>query len=490
MLPAAFLVITAVSLFINVAFVARHSAATFFLPFSRLWELFIGAGLALGLHRNLQTQREVSFIAKWKHGIGLLGLALLAVSIFGINSSDQFPGWWALLPTIGAALLITAGPSSWINRGILSSKPAVFLGLISYPLYLWHWPMLSFMWIANAEWGINISPFLVMGLIVAMFVLAWLTYRYVELPIRHVNQRTRHRKIALGLVGCVSLTGAFGVVVVLSRGFPVRMSGALVAMDHDYVADAAKSFRERTCFLQADQDAASFSDDCLDAAQGPTPQPLVFVWGDSHAADLVAGFRALQHRSGIRLAQFTTSFCPPIIGLQVRLRPACPSINNAIMDRIQLLNPDVVVLSAYWDLPDPDYDRTTRAEKLFHTIELIKAAGVGKVVVIGSAPFWTKPVPILLVRELHQNPRTPLSNRLPRELLLPHDDTLLRSTVQNAGGIYIPIFEEFCDQTSCTVTTGPVWQDVLICDQAHFTEQGSTFLAERIWPGIVALNTN
>ncbi len=102
MLPAAFLVITVVSLFVNVAFVARHSAATFFLPFSRLWELFIGAGLALGLHRNLQTQREISFIAKWKHGIGLLGLALLAISIFGINSSDQFPGWWALLPTIGA----------------------------------------------------------------------------------------------------------------------------------------------------------------------------------------------------------------------------------------------------------------------------------------------------------------------------------------------------------------------------------------------------
>jgi peptidoglycan/LPS O-acetylase OafA/YrhL len=476
-LPAVFLAITAVSLFLNVAFVARYSAATFFLPFARLWELFLGAGLSLCLQRNFQAQAENSLIEKWKHGIGFLGLALLVVSVFGIDQSDQFPGWWAILPTIGACLVILAGQSSWVNRGILSTRLAVFLGLISYPLYLWHWPILSFMRIANADWGINFSPIQVMALISLMFLLAYLTYRHIELPLRRINQRTERRRLALGLLGCVSLSGAFGALVVAKGGFPARMTSALVAMDHDYKADTSILWRDRTCFLEADQYAASFSEDCLDAAEGHLPQPLVFVWGDSHAADLFSGFRAFQHGPDVRLAQFTSSLCAPIIGLQERYRPACFSINNAVLDRIRLLKPDVVVLSAYWDF--------TRADKLAHTIELIKAAGVHRVVVIGSAPFWEKTVPEFLVAELHQNPRSPISNRLPRGFLEAHDDTLLKTTTQKTGGIYIPIFEDFCDQTSCIVTTGPGWKNVLICDQSHFTANGSMFLAQRIWPNIL-----
>jgi peptidoglycan/LPS O-acetylase OafA/YrhL len=484
-LPAAFLAITAVSLFLNIAFVARYSAATFFLPFSRLWELFVGAGLALCLQRNLLAPAQISLIAKWKHGIGFLGFALLAGSIFGIDKSDEFPGWWALLPTIGAALLIAAGPTSWVNRGILSTRPAVFLGLISYPLYLWHWPILAFMRIANAEWGIDFSPVQVMALISAMFLLAYLTYRYVELPLRRINRRTGRRRLALALLGCVSLTGAFGAVVVWNSGFPARMPAALVAMDHDYASDASKLWRDRTCFLETDQYAASFKDDCLDAAEGHAPQPLVLVWGDSHAADLFSGFRAVQHGSGVRLAQFTSSLCAPILGLHERLRPACFSINNAVLDRIRLLKPDVVVLSAYWDFLDPDYDRATRADKLSHTIELIKAAGVPRVVVIGSAPFWAKTVPQLLLAELHHDPLDPVSNRLPRRFLLAHDDTLLQTTTQKAGAVYIPIVEDFCDQTSCVVTTGPGWKNVLIYDQSHVTGNGSTFIAQRIWATIL-----
>ncbi len=372
-------------------------------------------------------------------------------------------------------LLITAGPSSWINRGILSSKPAVFLGLISYPLYLWHWPILSFMWIASAEWGIHFSSLQVMGLIVAMFLLAWLTYRYVELPIRRINQRTQRRKVALGLIGCVSLTGAFGALVVFDGGFPARMSGALVAMDHDFEHDSQKSWRDRTCFLEADQNAASYRDDCLDPAAATGPQPVVFVWGDSHAADLLPGFRALQPQSGVRLAQFTSSFCAPIVGLSRRLRPACLSINQAILDRIRFLKPDVVVLSAYWDSLGLEYDPATWVEKLSRTIELIKAAGAGRVVVIGSAPVWAKPVPRLLVSQLHLNPRSPITNRLPRELLTPHDDASLKTATQNAGAIYVPIFEDLCDPKTCIVTTGPDWQSVLVSDHSHFTEYGSTF---------------
>jgi hypothetical protein len=77
--------------------------------------------------------------------------------------------------------------------------------------------------------------------------------------------------------------------------------------------------------------------------------PLVLVWGDSHAADLVFGFRSLQPQSGVRLAQYTASLCPPVVGLQLRERPACQSINSAVIGYIKALKPNIVVLSGVWD---------------------------------------------------------------------------------------------------------------------------------------------
>lgn len=484
-LPAAFLGIAAVSMLLNVAYVSRYATATYFLPFSRLWELFVGAGLSLALQRDLQSESEGRLLSKGRHSTGFLGLSLLAVSLFGVDQFDAFPGWWALLPTAGAALVIAAGPNSLVNRYVLSSKPAVFVGLISYPLYLWHWPILSFMRVATASWGASISHLQKGAMIIVAFVLAYLTYRFIELPIRQVKQRGQRRKGALWLIGCVSLTGAFGALVIFMGGFPQRLPRAVLALDHDYGHDDSDAWRDGTCFLRLDQTAASFANSCVDSEQRWPGQPLVFIWGDSHAADLFAGFRALQDQSKIRLAQYTASMCAPIIGLQIRERPACLSINNAVLDRVKYLRPSIVVLSAYWDYKDPDHDRMTRAERLLHTIELIKATGVQNVVVLGSVPFWKSPVPGLLVSEVRRDPSHLVPSRLDRSFLEAHDDTLLRATTLKAGAVYVPIFEELCDQTSCIATTGPDWKGVVTYDESHFTVHGARLISQRIWGSMV-----
>jgi hypothetical protein len=156
-----------------------------------------------------------------------------------------------------------------------------------------------------------------------------------------------------------------------------------------------------------------------------------------------------------------------------------------VLEQVRNLKPDIVVLSGYWDYPDPDHDRATRAEKLLETIRLVRAAGVRRVVVLGSAPYWTAHVPRLLVSELRRNPGNPIPHRLARGLLLAHDDTLLRATVLKAGAAYVPLFDNLCDQSSCIATTGPSWRDVVTFDQAHFTDHGSMLVAQRIWASII-----
>jgi hypothetical protein len=410
---------------------------------------------------------------------------LLGFAILGIDQNHPFPGWRALLPTIGTALIIFAGPSSWTNRYLLSSRPAVFIGLISYPVYLWHWPVLAFTRIAKRVWDFDFPHLLKYGMALALtFLLSYVTYRFVELPIRSSKSIQLSRKIALGLLGCVAATGVFGVFVVWAKGFPARFESAINTMDHDFASDAVKVYRGRACFLSEEQSAASFDMQCIDTAPELANKPLALFWGDSHAADLVPGFRALQSRFGVRLAQYTASLCAPILDIDVPGRPGCAAINAEVLSRVRVLRPDIVVLSAFWDYVDLNHNRLKTAQ-LQQTIELVKAAGVTKIVVIGSAPFWANDVPILLLNEFRRNRTGRFPTRLSRNLLTSQDDTVLKAAAEKSGAFYVSLVDALCDQRSCLVSTGQDWKDVLTYDTAHFTEHGSMLVAEAIGANVL-----
>ena len=267
------------------------------------------------------------------------------------------------------------------------------------------------------------------------------------------------------------------------KGFPARWPAAILALDHDFGNQEGEATRYDSCFLRPDQSASSFSDNCLDPALGHAAQQLVFLWGDSHAADLLPGFRALQTRTGFRLAQYTASSCEPILGRQVPWRPLCRSINDAVIDRIRIVVPDAVIMSADWDISDLNHDPNVD-DKLQKTIELVRAAGVRKVVVVGSAPFWSDRVPALLVREIRRNSTGSVPHRLSRRYLTDHDDSVLMATAEKGGAIFVSIFDKLCNQSSCLVTTGDQWSDLLTYDSAHFTEYGSKIVVELLWPVI------
>jgi peptidoglycan/LPS O-acetylase OafA/YrhL len=177
----------------SVFLVFRDTTAAFYSPIARFWELWIGAALAY-VNFVWGAQRLADGL---QSPLALLGLTLCFLSLILIDSNSSFPGAWALMPTIGTALIILAGSreAPMLNTKILAARPLVAIGLISYPLYLWHWPLLSFARIMESE---TPSPEIRIGLVGLSVALAWLTYRFIEIPIRR-QTFGRAKKIVLGM---------------------------------------------------------------------------------------------------------------------------------------------------------------------------------------------------------------------------------------------------------------------------------------------------
>lgn len=214
------------SLALNIWLVQRDSTAAFYSPLTRFWELLCGALLALyslrggkgtaGRSADLagrgppddQGPRRLDHRGMLSSAVSCVGLALLLLGVLRMNKELTFPGWWALVPVAGATMLIFAGPRAWLNRRLLSNKVLVWFGLTSFPLYLWHWPLLSFGRIVYFD-----DPplrYRVIAVLVSIG-LAWLTTKYVEKPLRY-GRRHSSRKV-FGLSGSLVVIALAGLVL-------------------------------------------------------------------------------------------------------------------------------------------------------------------------------------------------------------------------------------------------------------------------------------
>lgn len=201
----------ALSFISNILGIRNDPVATFYSPLTRMWELLFGGLLAWVMVFRKESftcfnskmnayLSSMNFINKTRYErlfpnlLSTTGIILFLIGFLEISEESYFPGFWALMPTFGTVLIIMAGTEAWINKKILSNKVAVWFGLISYPLYLWHWPLLSygrifydktppsgFRWIA----------------ILLSILLAWLTVKYIEKPLRYSKKKTRSKVIYL-----------------------------------------------------------------------------------------------------------------------------------------------------------------------------------------------------------------------------------------------------------------------------------------------------
>lgn len=261
----------------------------FFSPFTRFWELMFGALLAYGqVLGGDKWQRHTLWTrgASWRSA---LGMTLLIGSVVGISDTQHFPGAWALLPVLGAVLVISAGPHAWVNRSWLANPAMIGLGLISYPLYLWHWPIFSFLRIIE---GATPAANIRFAALVLSVLFAGLTFRFIERPLRFKWQSPfKTATLVIGMIG----VGCLGYATNKSDGFPARdvMNAQRVVNAGDIGHDDFHAYYQKkfsVCDEPSIKNGSGVWKGMVRCFQTKAHTPVDFVLiGDSHAEHLFLG---------------------------------------------------------------------------------------------------------------------------------------------------------------------------------------------------------
>jgi peptidoglycan/LPS O-acetylase OafA/YrhL len=318
-----------VSFLINVLTIHPFRTAAFYSPLSRFWELMAGGILACMRLRDAGATKPA-----WRsHVQSVLGVGLIVLGLVMIRADKAFPGWWALLPVLGAASCIAAGPQGVLNRYLLSNPLMVGIGLISYPLYLWHWPLLSY---ARIVQGAAPSAAVSAAMVAASVVLAWLTYRTVERAVR-----TRTQPATLRVLGG-SAVAVLAVAVAVQLGLPAprhdnpmlqTLSNA--SSDGEYYEGLASETLDGHFVRRIGEGARK-----------------VLVIGDSHISQYAPRARALARSAPDAMS--TTYFfeypaCAPVPGMVVAINPGCAPRRAQMLKSAFDPKIDAVMVGACWN---------------------------------------------------------------------------------------------------------------------------------------------
>lgn len=431
------------SFLFSVAAVFVAPTANFFILPTRAWELLAGAMLFLCVTRG-PTSHFGSELVSW------LGAALIVISYICLNEEMPFPGWNALLPVLGCVLVVYAGmapgglPS--FNR-MLTWQPLVWIGLISYSLYLVHWPIASLFRYRQMR-----LPDLTeaAAMITASIAIAAFSWRYVEQPLRHIGF-DRTRMVLLSGAVTLAAIGAAGYVLVALSGLPQRMPNFAqrhIAGTEDW--GGAKCFN-----LKADR-PISWDQQVCRRASGSNGR--VLIWGDSFAAHYMPGIVYAPELIDADVYQYTFAGCPPLLEYYSLARIGCSQSNARVPQIVHESGIDVVVVVARWT------DTPQRAlTNLPSTIAAIEQAGA-QVVVIGQSPQFASDVQKLdylsgqyVAKEAAWRNSTP--------------DDLNRKIASLAGAErFVDPSSALCQGEICPYRLG---SSFLYADYGHFSREGA-----------------
>jgi len=417
---------------LNVALVKTHAAATFYLPFTRAWELMAGAAIT-GV--TIPSQRLRTLAA----GIGFC----FGIAFFLFDARMAFPGWAALVPVTGTALTIL-GEGAPFSRLVLSHRWTVSLGRISYPLYLWHWPLLAF---AQLYLLRPLTPTETIIVLCAALSLAWITYQWIERPIRF----RRHGVPVMPLAAMAAIP----VVALAALLFPPQLPAAIQHLL--MLPPVGAGMRIHACMLNDDD--KDFAPECIEHKR-----PLIAIWGDSTAGALVPGFQRLQAQRDFGLAQLTVSSCPPLLVKSYNVSDNCLTKNREIVRRLDQARPDIVILHALW---------TTNSGELRPTIDALRDLGA-RVVILGYVPVWRGGLPNAVAAYYRRTggvipERSHVFAETP-----PEGPEWMSRVAAELDTEYVSMREILCNSDGCLTRIG---NDLTTRDWLHLTPSGAEYVA-------------
>ena len=387
------------------------SQAAFYLLPARAWELLLGVLLALW-PSPLSTSRLARNVAS------IVGVAALVAGVLWFDAAVRYPVLAATVPVLGTALLIDANrrEPSIVAAG-LSVRPVVWLGLISYSLYLWHWPLFVF---AGHVFG-ALTPRLMPGLVFLSILLAWLSWRFVEVPARTRPVRVRYRTILASWALTAAALVTVSIWAIATNGWTSHWRAQFSEAGLRYldIQPGLGAIAER-CSTPS---GVSGARDTVCAVGPASGAPVFILWGDSHAQFVKPVFEAIAGERTV--AGFSVHYygCPPLLGIDEvePSSPGCRIFNESILDMIKTRRIANVVLVGYWRMysdgieshnrysrlrpflirrgnavpTDRQESRTLFRQALAETLSALAAAG-SRVVLLENAPAYDVSVPAML----------------------------------------------------------------------------------------------
>jgi peptidoglycan/LPS O-acetylase OafA/YrhL len=450
-----FAVVALLSFAAAVAMSYRNTTFVFYLTPFRAWELALGALLAIGFIPAPRTE--------WARNIcGITGmLLLLGVIVLGSPLAPLV--LMITLAGIGATLVIASSERGISIVGkLLSLRPIVFIGLISYSLYLWHWPLIVFQRtdaLLFAEW----SAVTKLGLIAIVTGIAWLSWKFVEMPFR-AKARTVSKPVVFGVASSAMASAlALCGLVLVAGGAPFRFPERVVAIGAYLAYDSSSAFRAGHCFLATNRQQIDVQT-CL---KPDSTRPNYLLIGDSHAAHLWFGLASAMPE--VNVMQATASVCRPAVLPGSRWEtPACRKLMQFVFDDFLVNNKvDKILLAASWkdeDLP-----------MLATTLEILRARGL-RVTVLGPIVEYDNALPRLLAEEILL--KSPAFARGMRRPGVQERDLAMRRIVTAKGAAYVSVYDTICRNGVCDeFAKGDI---PLQFDAGHLTPEGSVEVARRL----------
>ena len=455
-------------------FVSTRTPEVFYFSPFRAWELLLGSLLAF-------YQLPV-VVHNWhRQWIAAVGLMLVVAPAFMYTAVTVFPGPAAALPCVGAALLIWIGASGESAVGkLLTSRVLVFIGLISYSLYLWHWPLLVF---AKHAIGENLKLVGSIGIGLVSIALATFSWRFIETPFRS-RARTTNRQSWLSLGAALVLLGGMVISVLLSHGLGKRFAPQVAALDRARVREVV---RPECIDMRVPLNAKTA---CRIGAQG---DPTVLVWGDSYAHAMLPAFDAAFRRLGVAAWFAAESGCPPLPAARVSFRGRdnwrCRELNDKVV-RFVGEQPGLakIVLVAAWDSYADEasgYELQTEtsgksAASLKQSIEALarwshEARSTRELILVSQVPSFGWSVPHkMLVRELKGEPISALTHQQWINKSAVSRDIFEALTISQHI-ILVDSSEWFCATGVCRYASNN--DQPLYWDGGHINAEGARFIA-------------